>query len=83
MVSGGQADRLLGVRYGLTVQTAPAGCDARLAVGQIARGIERDRSGGRDERAIGVVIGQLRLAQQTETVEVIVSNCPSCRAVTT
>ena len=40
-------------------------------MGQVALGIERDRLGGGDERAVGVVVGQLRLAQQIETVEVM------------
>ena len=71
MLGWGQAHRLLGVRYGLAVQTAPAAGDAGLAVGQIALRIERDRLGGGDERAVGVVVCQLRLAQQVETVEVM------------
>ena len=71
MVVGGETDGVLGVGDRLPVEPSATGRDARLAVRQGALGIQFDRGGGGDQRAIGVVVGELCLPEQAESVDIV------------
>ena len=71
MVVGGETDGVLGVGDRLPVPPAATGRDARLAVRQGALGIQFDRGGGGGQRAVRVVVGELRLPEQAESVDIV------------
>ncbi len=70
-IARSEADGVLGMGDGLAMAPAPAVRDARLPVGELPVGVEPDRRGGGEQRAVGVVIGQLGVAQTSECIEVV------------
>jgi hypothetical protein len=61
----------LGMGDRLAMQPAAARRDARLTVRQVALRLQSDRGGGGEARAVGVVIGELSLPEQTQGLQVV------------